>query len=106
MVAIMAMTSNSQSYIDMDYIDAYVELLVGKIFKLLPMKEQDNPTLLKYHESLMVELTGFSFVAKEHVDKALLVSIISSINGLLDIDDMKLYKRKVFECINATKRLV
>ena len=102
----MSQTLGQYNDIGREYIDSYVKSLVNKIYKMLPMKEEKNPHFNKYHQSLMFELTGFCSIAKNHIDKALFISVLSSIESLKMIDDMPLFKRKIFECINSVERVI
>jgi hypothetical protein len=91
--------------VDDSLVEKYLEKLVDKIFKLLPLREEENPTLTMYHHSLMLELTGFRSLFSELNDKAELISLLSSLESLLTIEDFKLYRSKVFECISLVKKV-
>lgn len=101
----MAQQDNKYNKVDLEHVKIYLESLVNKVFKLLPLREQKSETLSLYHESLMFELTGFSSVFINIGISSEYVSLISSLEGLLSIHDLGAYRRKVFECINTVKRI-
>jgi hypothetical protein len=78
---------------------------VNKVYKLLPLKEQKNEALDKYQESMIYELSGFANLFKDFVHNADFISLLSILEGLKLIDEMPMYKSKVFECINLVKRM-
>lgn len=86
-------------------IEEYLDKLVNKIFKLLPLKEENNSTLDKYHYSLMLELIGFCNIFTEFQERIEIVSLLASLESLLLISSIEDYKRKVFECINIAKKI-
>lgn len=83
----------------------YLERLINKVFKLLPLKEEDNPTLDIYLESLQYELIGGKNVLLKLSHNPEYLSLILSLESLNYIDDLELYKRKIFECIGIIKKL-
>jgi len=91
--------------IDNSFIKEYVDRLIGKVFKLLPLREEGNDTLNKYHESLMYELTGFKELFEVITDKAEFVSLLASLESITKIDDFTTFRSKVFECISMIKSL-
>jgi hypothetical protein len=78
--------------------------LVGKIFKLLPMKESCSQTLHEYHRSFMMELHGIDHLALQ--SDPYFLCLLGSLESLVLIDDISLYRTKVFECITALKQIL
>lgn len=91
--------------IDDELLTKYVERLVNKIFKLLPLKQESNPTLAEYHTSLMLELNGANSLVLALQNDANFMCLICSLESLLLIEDDKTYRSKVFELINICKKL-
>jgi hypothetical protein len=84
---------------------AYVDGLVAKVFKTLPMKEENSPTLSIYIQSLLRKLIGTEDLVEElkiNQDFILLLSILQS---LLNENDLNVYKSDVFEAISTIKRI-
>lgn len=88
-----------------DLFRKYFDRLVSKVFKLLPLKEEDNPTLQLYLESLICEIVGGKKFVYDFQNNPEYLSLIMSLESLTEIDKIELYKRKVFECISIIKKL-
>jgi hypothetical protein len=78
-------------------INLYLQKLIGRIFKILPLREENYDTLSDYISSLLVELHGNEQLIND-VD-------FYRLNGILEYlrtnnDDLRLVKREVFNCIN------
>jgi hypothetical protein len=89
-----------------DQYDEYCRILLGKIFKILPMKEEKNPTLKKYIDSLLVELDGGKSMIENFGLSAEYISIINSIKGLQQVEDTEIVRSKVFECISLARKII
>jgi hypothetical protein len=92
--------------VDDELLQKYIERLVNKVFKLLPLKQENNPTLVEYHKSLMLELNGANSLVLALQEDANFMCLICSLESLLFVDDFPVYRRKVLECINICKKLV
>lgn len=85
----------------------YLNFLVGKFFKILPLKEQREETLLSYLESLQREMIGNKSlipVLKKHPDFITLLNTLEYFITHKDADHA-VYKKEVFKCINIIKKL-
>lgn len=92
--------------INKEQYEEYCRKLIGKTYKLLPLKEENNPTLKLYIRSLLVELYGGrKIILKFNTDPQFL-SMVCSIAELEDIDDLTIYRSKIFECIELCKKLI
>lgn len=92
-------------HVDDNSLDKYFDRLVGKIFKLLPLREENNSTINFYLESLLYELVGGQNLFPELKSNDSFVNLLMSLESLKFIDKLDSYKRKVFECINIAKKL-
>jgi hypothetical protein len=101
----MEMSEKKYREIDEHYIGLYIDGLVPKIFKLLPIKEQEGHTLAIYHENLMMEIISFSNIIEPYSENRDMLTLISNLETLINIEAHDRYKRKVFECINIAKKL-
>lgn len=84
----------------------YFDSLVSRIFKLLPIRENNVDTLETYTSSLLNELIGLTYVAEatEHDPKYL--SIISTLGFLANNEvDVGAYRREVFKMISLCNKL-
>lgn len=85
----------------------YFKNLVNRYFKILPMRENNEPSLSKYLRSLRIELIGCKGVIpelREEPDFLTLLSILEYIieNPNCPIDDIR---SEVFHAISICKRL-
>lgn len=99
------MMSTKYQKVDASAFKSFASDLVNKIFKLLPMKEEGNTTITDYHRYLMYKLTGFGALFPHLSNQAGFVSLLSSLESLLLVEDMKVYRSIVFECIEIAKKL-
>lgn len=86
----------------MQQLESYRNHLVNRIYKLLPLKEQNCETLLSYYDSLIFELLGVNKLLN-HNQK--LVTIIGLLESLKDEGDFKQYRKYVFQSISLTESL-
>lgn len=86
---------------------SYFRNLVNLLFKILPMRENNEETLAAYMESLIRELVGFSdlFAATDN-DAGLLqiLAIVRYLEGHPDCS-VKTVRREVFRAISICNRL-
>lgn len=92
--------------ISQEQFDEYCKKKIGKIYKLLPLKEENNPTLIAYIKSLLVELYGGRKIIPRFESDPEFIAMICSIAGLEDINDLTTFRSKVFECIEICKKLI
>lgn len=86
----------------------YLEnLLIGRFYKLLCMREEESQTLSEYLESFMIELRGseglivsLKYDPNLHVLLSILQYFIENPNL-----EVAVYKREVFKCIDIVKKL-
>lgn len=84
----------------------YTNKLINKLYKIIPLKEGNCPTVDKYISGLLMELSGYkSFIIYLNYD-ARILSIINTLefikNNELDHDT---YRDLIFKCINNTKQI-
>ena len=81
--------------------ELYLISLKGKVYKLLPLREESKEWE-KYLNSVLVELGGLSEI---FTDKVSLISLVSKLEGLYRLEDFMLYRRTIFECLNIVEDL-
>jgi hypothetical protein len=83
----------------------YVNGMVAKIYKMMPMKEQGIKSLSKYIEATLRELVG----QKELIDKLKsneeFLSILGILEGLLNQEDFSKFRSDVFKIITLIEKL-
>lgn len=84
----------------------YLDGIISKLYKILPLYESQSSTLLTYIKSLQVELIGSTSLIELLHDDAQYVSILATIQYLLEHDyDKETCKREVFKCIKIIQKL-
>ncbi|TVX86073.1 hypothetical protein [Paenibacillus agilis] len=85
--------------INENQLDAYMSKLIGRVFKIIPMNEEQVSTLEAYVDSLLRELMGNSklFLGEE------LLSVCGTLKGL-DYSDHRLLKSDVFKAIELIEK--
>lgn len=83
----------------------YMKLLINKIYKILPLKEEHSPTVPTYIESLLMEMTGNSKLILALQNNGRYISVINTIEALKECEDTQICKREVFKCIREIEKL-
>ena len=79
----------------------YLKYLVNKMFKVLPMKEQDVASLHTYLQSLQIELIGSTKLIEVLKNDSQFLSLMNTIQFFIDNEyDNQTCKREVFKCIH------
>ncbi len=85
----------------------YCKSLIGKIYKILPLFEEQSPTLSFYLESILNELTGMYSLFVDIQDDPQIVSVICSLEFLNKNDfNVQQCKREVFKNINSIEKIM
>jgi len=80
--------------------------LVNQFYKILPIKENGEPTLQKYMESLQREMVGLYELMTALDDDPQYLSLLSILQYMIDHDcDVATVKTEVFKSISILKRL-
>ncbi len=86
----------------------YLSDLIGKIYKILPMKENSVETLKQYLESLQVELVGVAGLVELLKYDSQYISVMAIIQYFIsnyNNCDLLTYKREIFKCINLINKI-
>lgn len=84
----------------------YFKFLVGRVFKILYMQEENNPDLTKYLEGLLRELTGnldLIIAIRYDGDFLLLMNKIQYLTS--DYSKHSIVRKEVFECVSIINKL-
>jgi len=88
----------------------YIKRLVGKIYKLLPVREGSEDDFKSYYESIIAELDGAQEVVFK--DSFFFVDLMAKLSAMpkLFFDNKnsaqhKRYKKRVFECIDIVEKI-
>lgn len=85
---------------ELDY-KLYLISLKNKIYKLLPLREE-NLDWDKYLNSVLIEISGFRELFTNQV---LLISLLSKLEGLYRLEDFIVYRRTIFESLSIVEEM-
>lgn len=83
----------------------YFNILINRLYKILPLKEEDSPTVTTYIESLLSEMTGGHKVILILENDGRFLSIINSLEYVRSCDNTSICKREIFKCIRIVETL-
>lgn len=89
---------------------SYLETLKNRLFKIIPLFEENNEGIYKYIDSLLFELSGMLYVVEGFKNNSMFLSIIATLESLLDESlaceyDLSLIRREIFKCLNIVEKL-
>lgn len=85
-------------------LDGYLQNLIDKVFKILPMKEEQCSTLPSYLRSLESELVGCYKLWDKLADEPQFFALINVVNYLaVEEYDVAVCKREVFKAIHLVE---
>lgn len=85
----------------------YFDTLVNSFFKVLPMREQEEPSLHTYLESFKVELSGLGNLVEPIGCDPQFLTLLAILEYLTDTPDVsvKVTRREVFRAISICNKL-
>lgn len=86
--------------IDKKEVNKYIDVMIGKVFKTLPLMEEDK-MWKKHIETVIVELCGADKILLKN---AQFITIVSKLEALKDVTDHELFKKTIFETTNLLKK--
>jgi len=93
--------------IDNKFFLNYLNFLIGRVYKILPISESEPETLKSYLDSLILELTGSKDLILKLKKDASFLSLIATLQALSENQySHSEIKREVFKSINIIKKLI
>lgn len=86
---------NEQNFSD------YINALKNKVYKLLPLREEQL-SWEKHLNTILIELSGFDSLT---LNETKMITVLSKLEALRSIEDFGVYRKTVFECLNALEDL-
>lgn len=83
----------------------YKSLLINRIFKTLPLKEEEISTINDHIDSLNSELFGFSVLCNNDIDAATLISVVNLLEHVRIEAEHKKYRREILKCCNLVSKV-
>lgn len=89
-----------------EYFGNYLNFLVGRVWKILPMSEEGNINLKSYMESLQRELIGNMNLIENLKYDGYFITLLNKIEYLINEDcEHYICRKEVFGCIGIIKKL-
>ena len=85
----------------------YIQSLVNRFFKILPIREQEDDSLSTYIRSFQMELLGCQNLICAFQNDAMFLTLLSILQYLSDNPEcsVKLVRREVFHAISICNKL-
>lgn len=83
----------------------YFDVLINRLYKILPLKEEGSLTVDKYIESLLSELTGGQDVILLIHEDGQYLSVINSLEFIRTCENISVCRREIFKCIRIVEKL-
>lgn len=93
--------------VESEVLGHYLETLVDRFFKILPLRESGEPSLGAYLESLRSELAGFEAFMVDLRGDGMLMSLLCMLQYLIDHPETEVrqVRREVFRAISLCNKL-
>lgn len=86
--------------------EKYIHSLINKVYKILPMKEENSETLKSYLDSFLIELIGCQKLFDVLKNEPQFGTIITTITYLANKEySVATCRKEVFKCIHILSRL-
>ena len=79
----------------------YIDNLKNKTYKLLPLREE-KLQWEKHLETILIEISGFNSITLNQVK---IISVLSKLEALKDLEDFQTYRKTIFESLNILEEL-
>ena len=88
------------------YFANYFNFLIGRVWKILPMWEEDNKDLQSYMESLQRELIGNMNLVEELKYDGYFITLLNKLEYLINEEYTNdICRKEVFECIDIVEKI-
>lgn len=92
--------------IPLDMLRNYLSTLINQFFKILPIKESGEPSLVEFMRSLQLELLGCHSLIEVLNGDSMYLTLVSILQYLIENEcETKVVKREVFKAISVCKKL-
>lgn len=103
----MMVETTASMPIDAEILHKYFKNLVNHFFKILPMREENEESLITYMQSLQAELLGCKGLISAIQNDASYLTLLSILQYLIDNPEctVREVKREVFRAISICNKL-
>ncbi len=85
----------------------YLKSSINSLYKILPLKEENNEDLVIYMSSLRINFIGIQYNYPQLKYNADFLSVINILSYLINNDfDIKICKREVFKSIRLIQKII
>lgn len=92
---------------DNEFFLNYLNFLIGRVYKILPISEDEPVTLKSYLDSLVLELLGSKDLILKLKKDASFLSLIATLQSLSENQySHNVIRSEVFKCIDIIKKLI
>lgn len=89
-----------------EYFSNYLKFLTGRVWKILPMSEENNKNLKEYMEGLQRELTGNMNLIEDLKYDGYFITLLNKIEYLIGGEyNHTICRKEVFECIDVIEKI-
>lgn len=86
--------------------ESFMRDLIGKFYKILPLREKNEPTLDQYIDALMREIIGFKYISKRIASDGRYAALVSTLAFFLhEHPAVDVVKADVFKSISLIKKM-
>lgn len=93
----MAIETKYNMQVEQEELEHYLSVIKNKIYKLLPLREE-GLEWEKFLNSILIELSGCNNLFNKKIE---LITILSKLEALYELDDFMSYRKIIFECLNS-----
>ena len=103
----MMIETNAGIPVTEELVRNFFKSLVNRFFKILPMREQNEDSLVTYMNGLQLELLGAQGLLGELRNDTAYITLLSILQYMIDSPnvDVPIVKREVFNCISLCNKL-
>lgn len=84
----------------------YIERLIPKLFKLMPLKENRDKNYCLYLDKLIIQIIGFENIVLYLRKEPIILDIICNLKGLRYSQDIRVHNSIVKENINICQKII
>lgn len=81
--------------------ELYIDSVKNKVYKLLPLREE-GLQWEKHLGTILVELSGFNSLT---LNETKMITALSKLEALYELEEFKVYRKTVFECLNTLEEI-
>lgn len=97
----------SSTVLSNELLNNYLKNLINQFFKILPMREEEEPSLEVYLVSLQTELLGFKELVEALQSDSQYISLLAILQYMIDTPECPVgdVRREVFKAISICNKL-